>query len=79
MKDADAAFSDLNEALGYAVEGEYRILEANIRGVLAWAHISNGEGQKATAEAERALQMSKEMGYHWGQVDVEGVLEKIRE
>jgi len=73
----DQAFNDLNEALGYAVEGEYRIYEADIRVALAWAHLANDEGQKARAEAERALSMSKEMGYHWGQVDAEEVLEKI--
>jgi tetratricopeptide (TPR) repeat protein len=31
------AFADLNEALGYAVEGGYRIYEADIRVALAWA------------------------------------------
>jgi len=73
----DQAFNDLNEALGYAVESEYRIYEADIRVALAWAHLANGEGGKAKSEAERALQMSKEMGYHWGQVDAEEVLGKI--
>jgi len=71
------AFSDLNEALGYAVEGEYRIYEADIRVALAWAHLANGGPKKAKAEAERALSMSKEMGYYWGQVDAKEVLEKI--
>ena len=31
MKDAEAAFSDLNEALGYCVESGYRIHEADVR------------------------------------------------
>jgi type VI protein secretion system component VasK len=35
------------------------------------------EKQRAKAEAERALQMSNEMGYHWGKVDAEEVLGAI--
>ena len=73
------AFNDLNEALNYAVEGGYRIYEADIRVALGWAYLANGEKGKAKESAERALQMSQEMGYHWGKVDAEEVLEKIRE
>ncbi len=40
MKDATSAFSDLNEALGYAVDGGYRIYEADIRVALAWAWLA---------------------------------------
>jgi tetratricopeptide (TPR) repeat protein len=95
------AFNELNEALNYAVEGGYRICEADIRVALGWAWLASNQsspsgdfavnsdqsstvnGQpsivRAKAEAERALQMSIEMGYHWGKVDAEEVLEKIRE
>ncbi len=76
MKDANAAFSDLNEALGYAVQGGYRIYEADIRIALAWAHLTpgpsperRGEIEAARTEAERARAMSEEIGYHWGRVD----------
>ena len=34
----------------------------------------NSDEQKAKAEATRALEMSREMGYHWGVVDAEEVL-----
>jgi len=68
------AFSDLNEALGYAVDGGYRIYEADIRLALAWAHLAAGDRQAARAEAERAQRMSADMGYHWGQVDAAEVL-----
>ena len=68
------AFTDLNEALNYAVEGGYRIYEADIRVALAWAYLANGEKEKAKQSAERALQMSQEMGYHWGKVDGEEVM-----
>jgi tetratricopeptide (TPR) repeat protein len=68
------AFADLNEALGYALDGGYRIYEADIRVALAWAHLSAGNPSAARAEAERARQMSVEMGYHWGQVDAAEVL-----
>ena len=55
---------DLNEALGYAVDGGYRIYEADARIGLAWAHLAAGD-----SSAGRAQQMSAQMGYHWGQVD----------
>lgn len=77
MKDANAAFSDLNEALGYCVESGYRIYEADVRVALGWAYIANGEKEKARQSAERAMQMSNEMGYHWGKVDAEEVLGAI--
>lgn len=77
MKDANAAFSDLNEALGYCVESGYRIYEADVRVALAWAYLANGEREKARQSAERALQMSNEMGYYWGKVDAEEVLKAI--
>ncbi|MBU0703064.1 MAG: trypsin-like peptidase domain-containing protein [Chloroflexi bacterium] len=73
------AFSDLNEALTYAVEGGYRIYEADARVALAWAHLAAGDRAAAQAEAERAQQMSAEMGYHWGQVDAAEVLAAIDE
>ena len=88
------AFSDLNEALGYAVDGGYRIFEADIRVALAWAHLAaakvpppEGEGAAARAEAlrraqdeaKRAQRMSADMGYHWGQVDAAEVLETVRQ
>jgi hypothetical protein len=84
MKDASSAFNDLNEALRYAVEGGYRIYEADIRVALAWAHsvvsdqssvVRNRESAKV--EAERALRISEEMGYYWGKVDAEEVLKEI--
>ena len=71
------AFTDLNEALNYAVEGGYRIYEADIRVALAWAYLANGEKEKAQQSTQRALQMSQEMGYHWGKVDAEEVLERM--
>jgi tetratricopeptide (TPR) repeat protein len=82
------AFTDLNEALNYAVEGGYRIYEADIRVALAWAYLADltpspspaRRGEllaKAKQSAERALQMSQEMGYHWGKVDAEEVLKTM--
>jgi tetratricopeptide (TPR) repeat protein len=71
------AFSDLNEALDYAMDGGYRIYEADIRVGLAWAHLAAGDRQAARAEAERAQRMSADMGYHWGQVDAAEVLEAL--
>ena len=66
--------SDLNEALGYALAGGYRIYEVDIRIGLAWAHLAAGDHSAARVEAERARAMSADMGYHWGKVDAEEVL-----
>jgi tetratricopeptide (TPR) repeat protein len=74
LKDAPAAFNDLNEALEYAVQGGYRIYEVDIRIALAWAHLSAKDKQAARAEVQRAKRMSEEMGYFWGKVDAEEVL-----
>ena len=71
------AFSDLNEALNYCTESGYRIYEADVRVALAWAYLANNEKEKAKQFAERALQMSNEMGYHWGKVDAREVIERI--
>ena len=79
MKDAAAALSDLNEALEYARAGGYRLYEADIRIGLAWAHFAAGNDNRARDEAEYALQMSQEMGYHWGIVDAKEVLAKLDE
>jgi tetratricopeptide (TPR) repeat protein len=93
-------FSDLNEALGYALDVGYRIYEADIRIALAWAHRAEaltlpppgprgetgagsptrrGTLEAARAEAERARQLSVEMGYHWGQVDAAEVLSALEQ
>ncbi len=72
--DAAAAQSDLNEALDYATASGYRIYEADIRIALAWMHGANGDMVAARAEASRAKQMSEEMGYYWGKVDAEEII-----
>jgi len=74
-----SGLSDLNEALTYAVGGGYRIYEAEARVGLAWAHLAAGDRAAAQAEAERAQQMSGEMGYHLGQGDAAEVLAAIDE
>lgn len=77
MKRAVNAFNDLNEALGYCIESGYRIYEADVRISLAWAYLANSEEQKAIESSKRALQMSQEMGYHWGKVDAQELLDLI--
>jgi len=74
VRDAPAALSDLNEALAYAVDGGYRIYEADVRVGLAWANLAAGDPKAGRQEAERARQMSVQMGYHWGQVDADEAL-----
>lgn len=66
------AYNDLTEALGYCLESGYRLYEVDARVGLAWLG-----GEQARAEAQRALQLSEEMGYHWGKVDAEEVLRAL--
>lgn len=75
--DAQAAFGDLYEALGYATDGGYRIYEADLRVASAWAHLASEDLVASHAEAEHARRMSERMGYYWGQVDAEEVLEAL--
>jgi hypothetical protein len=84
MKDESAAFNDLDAALAYAVQGSYRIYEADIRVALAWAHLTRGlrlssemDLDAARAEAGYARRLSQEMEYRWGQLDAEEVIEKM--
>ena len=70
----EQASADLDEALGYALEGGYRVYEADIRVALALAHGATGDPTRARAEAQRAQHTSAEMGYHWGQLDAAEVL-----
>jgi tetratricopeptide (TPR) repeat protein len=79
LREVEQAFADLEEALGYAVSGGYRIYEADIRVALGWAHLAAGDQNRARQEAQRAQQMSAQMGYHWGQVDAAEVLAAIAE
>jgi tetratricopeptide (TPR) repeat protein len=72
-----AADSDLDEALGCAVAGGYRIYEADIRVALAWMHRAKGNFNAAQREAERAQRMSQAMGYYWGQQDAAEVLKEL--
>jgi tetratricopeptide (TPR) repeat protein len=77
LNDPVPAFSDLKEALDYARVGGYRLYEADIRVALAWAHLAAKNERSAREEAAYALQMSEEMGYHWGKVDANEVLAEI--
>lgn len=74
---SDLAFSDLREALSYVVDGGYRIYEASTRVALAHAHLAAGATDHACREAEQAHQMSKQMGYYWGQVEAEEMLSEL--
>ncbi|NER45337.1 MAG: hypothetical protein F6J92_01200 [Symploca sp. SIO1A3] len=77
MQDVETAQTDLTEALDYALSAGYRLSEADIRVGLAWMYYGRGDANRAKEEAERARQMSEEMGYHWGQVDALEVLDKV--
>ncbi|ABA22665.1 TPR repeat protein [Trichormus variabilis ATCC 29413] len=77
--DVAAARSDLEEALNYACTGGYRLSEADIRVALGWMHLANHNYPAATTEAEKARLMSDEMGYYWGRVDADEVLQALKQ
>jgi tetratricopeptide (TPR) repeat protein len=79
LQDPASARSDLNEALGYALAGGYRVYECDIRIGLAWAALAAKEATTAQAEADRAAQLAAEIGYHWGAVDAAEVMGVIGE
>ena len=64
----------MTEALGYALAGGYRIYECDLRIGLAWAALAAKDIATVQAEANRAAQLAKEIGYHWGAVDTAEVL-----
>lgn len=87
------AFSDLEEALQYAITGGYRCYEADIHVALAWAHLAlsrhpptygignlqNPEAHRAIArqEAQRAQNLSANLNYHWAKMGAEEVLQTL--
>jgi ATP/maltotriose-dependent transcriptional regulator MalT len=75
--EAAAARRDLEEGLGYATAGGYRIYEVDLRVGLAWASFHEGKKEAARQEADLALTMSREMGYYWGEVDAQEVLDAL--
>jgi tetratricopeptide (TPR) repeat protein len=75
--DLPLAHQYLEEALNYATTSGYRRYEADLRIALAWLHLREDNPTAARREAERAKKMSVEMGYAWGQVDANVVLERI--
>lgn len=77
IRDSEAALGDLTEAFEYARAGGYRLYEADIRIALAWTYLVAGSDNRARDEAAYALQMSQNMGYHWGIVDAKEVLAKL--
>jgi hypothetical protein len=69
--------NDLEDALDLALAGGFRVTEADIRVGLAWGYFKADEPERARLEAQRALQMSVEMGYFWGERDAEKALAEI--
>jgi tetratricopeptide (TPR) repeat protein len=73
----EVARNDLDHALWLATLGGYRLAEIDIRVSRALLHRAEGDDEMAWREAERALQMSLETGYHWGQIDASAMLKGI--
>jgi tetratricopeptide (TPR) repeat protein len=71
------AQNDLEEALDYAVDSGYRILEADIRIGLAKVFQAAGDYSSALDQVEMAQRMSSEMGYYWGVTEAETLLASL--
>jgi tetratricopeptide (TPR) repeat protein len=69
----------LDEALEHATAAEYRLAEADVRVALARLMHLAGErdNQFGRAEAERAQQLSVDLGYHWGRQEAACVLQTL--
>jgi len=77
-KDAVSARRDLDETIGYVRSGGFHLHEVDARVLLTWVHLAEGNTDAARGEAEAAKDVSVELGYHWGKVDAEVVLDAIR-
>jgi tetratricopeptide (TPR) repeat protein len=69
QEDIVASGMDLNEALEYTVDNEFRIYEADIRIGLAQVAFAKGDISSARYEAQCAQQTSTEMNYYWGKIE----------
>jgi hypothetical protein len=75
--DPAAALAALQEAFNIAKNNGYRLYEVDIRIAIAWTDLKSRDVTTARTEAERAHQMSLEMGYHWGIIDAGAVIAKL--
>jgi NB-ARC domain len=75
--DFKTARNDLSEALRCATVNGYRLFEADVRVGLAWFHYGEKNLIAARAEAVQAQEMSQDMGYRWGAIAAQEVLERI--
>ncbi len=71
------ALDHLKEALDYARNEGFRIYEAGIRIALARAYLKDDDQQAARRELQYTIRISTEMGYHWGSVDAENLLQTL--
>lgn len=70
---------DLDEAMNFALAGEYRLYEAELRVAFAWVYLATNNISAARAEAMQAQAMSAEMKYYWGTVQARDVLSRLNE
>jgi hypothetical protein len=71
------ARGSLEEALSYALAAGYRLYEVDIRIALARVYLAVGDREIARIEAGYALYLSNYLGYYWGQVDANDVLDAL--
>ena len=65
----DSAFIDLNEGLGYAIDGDYKIYEMTLRLLISEIFASNNP-EKAKVEREKAISMNNDINYFWFNVKI---------
>ena len=72
-----SAKNDLNEALNYSLSSSYHLYELDIRLALAWLDFKQGNPIEAKSNAEWVNTISKNINYHWGQVDSAKLLQEF--
>jgi len=75
----DDARADLSEALGHVQSASYRLLEVDTRTMLALVRYRQGELASATAEAQLAERLGRELDYVAGYREASDILRTLRD
>lgn len=75
--DPDTELAQLEPMLQIARNRAFRYFEADLLVTLAWVRAALGNTDSAKSDADSALNLAKDMNYHWGIEDANRVLEQI--
>ena len=72
------AINDLNEALNYSIESNYKILEIDIRIGISWIYLKQGNIVSSRHEYELYWQ-SDFIDYYWGKMDAKMLSQQLEQ